>query len=222
MIETLIFSILSIIIGLSFCFAGWTYFRILFPIWGFVIGMAAGVNLMTSLAGPGFLVTAMGLVIGLFIGTMFALLSTFVYKLAVVLYGATIGYALGAGIWMLFGLNAPFLAFITGMIGAFIMISFFLALNMPKSVMIVTTAMAGAMAATTGFLGLFGQVPPADMGLAFANDVVQSSFFWTFAWLVLTGLGIVAQSQMARQEEMTKVLIWEDISKELQAGSARK
>ena len=222
MIETLIFSILSIIIGLSFCFAGWTYFRILFPIWGFVIGMAAGVNLMTSLAGPGFLVTAMGLVIGLFIGTMFALLSTFVYKLAVVLYGATIGYALGAGIWMLFGLNAPFLAFITGMIGAFIMISFFLALNMPRSVMIVTTAMAGAMAATTGFLGLFGQVPPADMGLAFANDVVQSSIFWTFAWLVLTGLGIITQSQMSRQEDMAKMLVWEDVIKELQAGKSSK
>lgn len=219
MIETLIFSLLSIIVGLCFCFAGWSYFRLLFPIWGFVIGLMGGVQFMIALTGSaGFLVTAMGLVIGLIIGTVFALLSTFVYKLAVILFGASVGYALGAGIWTLLGLNTPFLAVITGLLGGFFMIGLFVSAQMPKRIMIILTGLAGSMAVITGILALFGQVPPSDLGLSLINPYVQNSFFWFIIWAVLGGLGIFAQHQAAREEELVKVLIWDDISKELAAG----
>lgn len=222
MLETLIFSGLSILIGLAFAFAGWTYFRILFPIWGFIVGMSAGIHMMLSLGnGGGFLVTAMGLVIGLIVGVLFALMANFVYKLAVVLFGATIGYALGAGFWTLLGWHTPFLAVITGLICAIGMIGIFVSLNMPKWFMIVLTGLAGAMTAVAGLLVLFGQVPPSMMGMAFASAYVKSSTFWLISWLVVAGLGMMAQYQMAKQEELNSTLVWEELNKEMAAGSAK-
>lgn len=218
--ETLLFSVLSIFIGLAFCFAGWTYFRVLFPIWGFLVGLTMGAQLMNSASGAnGFLVTAAGLVVGLFLGVVFALMSNFVYKLAVVIFGGTIGYVLGAGIWSLFGLDAPFLAFVTGMIVSFVMIGFFISAKMPKWIMIVITGLAGSMAVVAGVLALFGQIPPSQLGLALVNPYVQNSVFWFIVWMVIAGLGMIAQQQMAQQEELTEALVWDDMAKQMEAAS---
>lgn len=222
MLETLIFSALAILIGLAFAFAGWTYFRILFPIWGFIVGMMGGIHfLMSATNQSGFLVTALGLVIGLAVGVLFAVLANFVYKLAVVLFGATVGYALGAGFWTLIGWDTPFLAVITGLICSIAMIGIFVSLNMPKWIMIVFTGLAGAMVAVSGLLVLFGQVPPSQLGMAFANPYVRNSTFWTIAWLVVAGMGMIAQYQTAKVEELNNALVWEDVSKELASGSAK-
>ncbi len=60
-------SLLIILMGLGLCFAGYRFFTILLPIWGFFAGFQFGATIFTNLFGQGFLSTVISWVIGLLV-----------------------------------------------------------------------------------------------------------------------------------------------------------
>ena len=117
---------------------------------------------MTALFNNAFLQTTTGIVLGLVIGLVFAALAYFFYYFAVVLLGATAGYDLGSGFIGAIGLNNPgFIAVIVGVALAIIFALVILIFNLPKLLIMVFTALGGAVAMIAGLLILVGQAKVA-------------------------------------------------------------
>src|SRR5512136_75246 len=89
--------LIGILFGLVLCFAGYRLFIILLPIWGFVFGLAFGVQSIQLLFGVGFLATVTSWVVGIIVGAIFAILSYLFYTLAVAIIAGSLGYGLAVG-----------------------------------------------------------------------------------------------------------------------------
>jgi len=185
---------LVLLVGAVFCFVGYRFFRILIVIWGFFVGFNLGTAAMTSLFNNAFLGTTTGIVLGLVIGLVFAALAYFFYYFAVVLLGASAGYTLGSGLIGAIGLNNPgFVAVIVGVVLAVVFAFLILVLNLPKLLIMVFTALGGAVAMLAGLLILFGQVKVAYLQYGDAVALVKASWFWSIVALALAVVGFLAQ-----------------------------
>ena len=116
------------------------------------------------------------------------------YYVAIVLLGASVGYAIGSGLMGAIGLNNPgFLSVIVGVVLAVILTIVVLALNLPKLLIMVFTAIGGAATIVTGFLLLFGQIHTAALQYGFAAAAIRASWIWGFVVIVLAVVGFLAQ-----------------------------
>ena len=200
---------LILLAGAAFCFVGYRFFRILIAIWGFFAGFNLGTAAMTALFNNAFLGTTTGIVLGLVIGVVFALLAYFFYYFAVVLLGATAGYDLGSGFIGAIGLNNPgFIAVIVGVALAVVFALVILLFNLPKLLIMVFTALGGAVAMLAGLLILLGQVKVAYLQYGDAVALVRASWFWSIVAIVLAVVGFLAQWRS--MQEYT--LVWSESS----------
>jgi len=200
---------LVLIVGALFCFAGYRFFRILITIWGFFAGFNLGTAAMTALFNNAFLGTTTGIVLGIVIGLVFAALAYFFYYFAVVLLGATAGYDLGSGFIGAIGLNNPgFIAVIVGVALAVIFALVILLFNLPKLLIMVFTALGGAVAMLAGLLILLGQVKTAYLQYGDAVALVRASWFWTLVAIVIAVVGFLAQWRTNQEYTM----VWSESS----------
>jgi len=185
---------LVLLIGALFCFVGYRFFRILIAIWGFFAGFNLGTAAMTALFSNAFLQTTTGIVLGLVLGLVFAVLAYFFYYFAVVLLGATAGYDLGSGFIGAIGLNNPgFIAVIVGVVLAVVFAFLILILNLPKLLIMVFTALGGAVAMLAGLLILLGQAKVAYLQYGDAVALVRASWFWSIIAIALAVVGFLVQ-----------------------------
>ena len=222
MIETLLFVILLVALGLMVTFLGYPMFRLLLPVWGFLAGLMLGVQMFDSFAGGGFLASSLGLIIGFFLGLFFAGIAYYVYAFAVVLFGAALGYVLGQGLLLLIGFDYGFFTVFAGLAGAVLLAMFFVKGRMPKFLIIVATGMAGAMAVFTGLFVLLGKLPTATISVYLSRYVVYGSFFWFVLWAIVAALGITFQYMLVKQsEELTEAFVLEEYAS-MEASAASK
>ena len=200
---------LVLLVGAAFCFAGYRFFRILIAIWGFFAGFNLGTAAMTALFNNAFLGTTTGIVLGLVIGVVFAVLAYFFYYFAVVLLGATAGYDLGSGFIGAIGLNNPgFISVIVGVALAVVFALVILLFNLPKLLIMVYTALGGAVAMLSGLLILFGQVKVAYLQYGDAVALVRASWFWSIVAIALAVVGFLAQWRTMQEYTM----VWSESS----------
>ena len=149
---------------------------------------------MTALFSNAFLQTTTGIVLGLVLGLVFAVLAYFFYYFAVVLLGATAGYDLGSGFIGAIGLNNPgFIAVIVGVVLAVVFAFLILILNLPKLLIMVFTALGGAVAMLAGLLILLGQAKVAYLQYGDAVALVRASWFWSIIAIALAVVGFLVQ-----------------------------
>ena len=193
--QDFLIGLLLLVVGAAFCFVGYRFFRILIAIWGFFAGFnlgAAGDD-QPSLDNA-FLGTVTGWVLGIVVGLVIAVLAYFLYYVAIVVLGASVGYAIGSGLMGAIGLNNPgFLSVIVGVVLAVILTILVLALNLPKLLIMVFTAIGGAATIVSGFLLMFGQIHTADLQYGFAEAAIRASWIWSLVVIVLAVVGFVAQ-----------------------------
>jgi hypothetical protein len=185
--------------GAAFCFVGYRFFRILIAIWGFFAGFNIGTAAMTALFNNAFLQTTTGIVLGLVIGVVFAALAYFFYYFAVVLLGASAGYELGSGLISAISNNLYVVSFIVGVVLAVVFALVILLFNLPKLLIMVFTALGGAVAMLAGLLILLGQVKVAYLQYGYAVALVKASWFWSLVAIVLAVVGFLAQWRMNQE-----------------------
>lgn len=188
-IEGIIVGLLAIAIGAAWATYGLKAFTILLPIWAFFVGLLAGAAIVQELLGDGFFATTTSWIAGIGLGIVFAVLSYFIYYIAVVLLGATIGYALGAGLLTAIGLDG-FLATIVGLIGGAALAVIVLVLAVPALLVIVLTAFSGAAGVVNGALILLGQIDLADVDAGLMEGLLKYGVVAIVAWLVIAAAGI--------------------------------
>ncbi len=202
MLEVLLFAVLAIIVGIGLSFMGYAAFRILLPILGFLGGLWLGMDLVSNFAASApILGVSLGLIVGFVLGAIFAAVAYFVYALAIIIFGISMGYALGAGLMLLIGFPPGVMTFVIGIVVAVAMGILFMRTDMPKLYIMAITAFAGASALVAGILVLFGQIPPSQLGLSFVNAYIGQSWFWLLIWIVLGSFGFFTQYQMVKMSQ---------------------
>jgi hypothetical protein len=200
MFQVIIVAILALLLGAALCFAGYRLFLVLLPIWGFFAGFWLGAEAVSLFFGGGFLGTVTGWVVGFIVGLFGALFSYLFYILGIAFIAAGFGAALGSGFMQAIGFDPGFIVVGVAIISAIIMAGLVILLNIQKYVIVAITAIGGANAMILGVLLLLGRVQLDTLAGAGSSirPILQDSWFWLIAWLVLAVLGFIAQLRVNR------------------------
>ena len=154
-LELMCATIIAFLFGLLLCFAGYRFFLILLPIWGFFFGLWLGAQTMQALFGVGAFATVTSWVVGFVVGVVFAVLSYLFYIAAVAIIAGSLGYYAAIGILGAIGLNLNFLVWLIGIVAAVALAIVTLRFNLQKWVIIIATSLIGAAVIFGGFFVLF-------------------------------------------------------------------
>jgi hypothetical protein len=198
--QTVLVSLIAILIGLALTLSGYRFFIILLPIWGFFAGFSATGTTIRGLWGTGFFNTVFSWVIGLLVGLLFAVLAYLFYYAAIIILGATVGYMLGVGFMTWIGFQLGFISVMVGLILAVIFAFGVWYLKVPKLLIIILTSLAGAASMLAGVFLAFGTIPLADLQWGAVGAVVRQSWWWTLVYLALAGIGVAAQWVMTSSQ----------------------
>jgi hypothetical protein len=202
-IEGIVIGLLGVLLGAAFCFSGFRWFLLLQPVWGLFVGFMTGASATSMLLGEGFLAGALGLIVGVVLGIVFALLSWFYWWGAIAVIAGTLGYALAHGLLEAIGFNAD--GFLTALIavaaGVLVGLAALL-VNAPKFVAIILTAFAGASWLVAGIALVPGFITTADLQAGPIVAVYRLGILWIVIWGVVAAAGIIAQLQMTKRWEM--------------------
>jgi len=192
-----IIALIAVLVGAAFCFAGFRFFLLLLPIWGFVVGFSVGADATTAIFGDGTFATVTGWVIGFVLALLFAVFSYLWYWLAVALLGGSVGYIIGASAWGLIGNEQGLVAFAIGLVCAVALAIAVLALNVPKLLVIVLSGLGGAATILTGWFVLTGQIATDNIHWTTVGHQITQSWFWLIVWGVIAAAGILAQLRVS-------------------------
>jgi hypothetical protein len=199
--------LIGILFGLVLCFAGYRLFLILLPIWGFVFGLALGVQSIQILFGVGFLATVTSWIVGLIVGAIFAVLSYLFYIVAVAIIAGSLGYALSVGFMLLIGMHLGWVMWIIGIIVGIALAVVTIIFNLQKWVVIGATAILGAGAMIETVVFLF--VPAATALQNPVKAALDASPLLLIAFVVFAILGIVVQVMNTRNFMVADYNRWE-------------
>jgi hypothetical protein len=191
-IEGIIVGVLATAIGLAWAFYGFRAFTILLPVWGFLVGFGAGASWIQSWLGDGFLLTLTSWVAGLVVGVALAIISYFWYYAAVVLLGGALGYTLTAGALSALGL-ADAIAIVGGLIVAVVLAFVTIALSVPAYLVVVLSAIGGAVAAVNGVLILLGRIKLEDIDAGLGEGLLRDPVVAVIATIVVAAVGMFYQ-----------------------------
>ncbi len=206
-----LFGLLAIGLGLAFCFLGLRLFIILLPVWGFLTGFSLGLVGTTTLLGTSLFADAVGIVVGVVLGLVFAVASYLIYGIGVLILGAGFGAGIGTSIMYALGFeSAELLVFVVALIGAVVFAAAALFLNLPKWLAIVFTAIGGSGGIVAGVWLLIGRVTIEDVQNATNpfDAILNEGFLWAAVFVVLAIAGIVVQYQWTRNMEMQAREMW--------------
>lgn len=203
--ERLVISLIVLILGMLFCFAGYRLFRVIMALWGFLIGFLIGAQLITSFVGNGVLTAELAWFVGIILGIILAVLAYALYTAAIVILGASIGYILGTGLMATLGIDQQeALVAIVGLILALLFAILILALDLVRLLIVTNTALGGAAATVVGILLLLGLIPPDFLQLGQVGAFIRDSPGWLMLWLLIAVAGGVFQLQNSRSHTLEK------------------
>lgn len=188
-VQGIVVGLLGMGIGAVWATYGLKAFTILLPIWAFFAGLLAGASLVTNILGDGFLSTVTSWVVGVGLGLVLAVLSYFVYYAAIIILGASIGYALGSGLLVAIGLDG-FLATVAGLLGGALIALGVLALGVPVFLVIILTAFSGAAGVVNGALILLGFIKVEDVDQGLMEGLLKYGVVALVAWVAVAAAGI--------------------------------
>jgi hypothetical protein len=188
--------LIGILFGLVLAFAGYRFFLILLPIFGFFFGLAFGAQAIQALFGQAFLATVTSWVVGFIVGLVFAVLSYLFYLFAVALIAGALGYAVTVGVVQAIGLPMGWLLWIIGVVVGIIVAIVTIRFNIQKWVIIIATSILGAGAIVGTMVLLFN--PAARFMQNPVQVALNTSWFLLIVFIVVAVLGILGQIRASR------------------------
>lgn len=193
--------------GAVLCFFGYRLFLWLLPIWGFFFGFMLGAQTMQALFNTGFLETITSWVVGFFAGLLFALLSYLFYVVAVAIIAGSLGYMVGAGLLLAFGLDMGLLVWVVGIVAGIALAAVTLIFNLQKWVIVIATGLAGAAVVFGGYVALF--TPHASLLQNPVRAYLSVSPLLTILAVVLAVVGILFQFRNTKAYVVKEYDHWE-------------
>lgn len=192
-------ALIASLFGLALVFAGYKFFRVLLPIWGFFFGLVFGAQSIQVLFNQSFLTTITSWMVGFIVGLLFAVLSYPFYLFAVALISASLGYLVVVGIWLWLRLPFGFVMWIVAILVsiAFVVLTFVLKLQ--KWVIVVATAILGAGVMVWVMTALFN--PITRLLENPVQVMLNTSPLLLILFLLLVIFGIIVQARSPRPVE---------------------
>lgn len=205
-LATLLVAAFALLLGLGFSFWGYRLFLVFLPVLGFFAGFWIGAQAFTLIFGDGFLATTSSWIVGFIVGIVVALLSYLFYLAGVAILAGAMGAALASGIMAALGLDSGILVFIISVAAAIVVAVLALRYNLQKYVIIFLTSLGGANAVILSVLLVLGRVSLESLQRAGTTiaPVLQDSWFWLIAWIIVAAAGIVFQLRHNRSYEFWK------------------
>jgi hypothetical protein len=199
--------LIGIIFGLVLAFAGYRFFLILLPIWGFFFGLAFGAQTVQALFGQAFLATVTSWVVGFIVALVFAVLSYLFYFIAVALIAGALGYAVTVGLVTALGVPMGWLLWIIGVVVGIVVAIVVLRFNLQKWAIIIATAVLGAGVVVETIVLMFN---PAAQALENPVRVaLATSPLLVIVFLLVAVLGVIAQVRANRNYTLASYNRWE-------------
>lgn len=192
----IVIGLVGIVVGLAITMAGLQYFYLLLPIWGFIAGFITGAAGVTALFGDGFLATGLGLIVGLVVGVLFALISYLYWYFTVVIVAAYAGGILGASLFASIGIDSSWVLFIIAIGFGLLFALAALIFDYPIYLVIVNTAMAGSAIVIGGALLVFNKFDRDDVGTGALWERINDHWYLWLVWIAGAAIGIGAQLAM--------------------------
>ena len=192
----ILIGILSVLLGLAVATMGIRLWFWMLPILGFMAGFFLGTIAIYQLAGDGILATALSWVVGLVAGLAFALISWFWWYFGVIIAAGSAGAGIASGLAASLGAERDWVLVLAGIIGAASFVFGALLFNLPIYIVIVNTAIAGALGAVAGLLLIFDRLDLDNLGGGQAVAIVRDSLGWWLLWVAIAGIGIAMQLRL--------------------------
>lgn len=186
-------TMIALLFATFVCFAGYRFFLVLLPIWGFFFGFGLGVQSIQALLGDGSFATVTSWAVGFVVALVFAVLSYLYYIFAVAFIAASLGYGLVVAIFGAIGWQFNFLTWLVGLVAAVALAFVTLQYNLAKYVIIIATAVGGAALAVGTLLLGPGKVDIAQILANPIQSLFSVSWFWGLIFLAMAIGGIVVQ-----------------------------
>ena len=206
-LELMCAALIAFMFGLLLCFAGYKFFLVLLPIWGFFAGLWVGAQTMQALFGVGPFATVTSWVVGFIVGAVFAVLSYLFYIAAVAIIAGSLGYFAAVGLLLAIGMNMNWLVWLIGIVVAVALAWVTLQFNLQKWVIIIATSLLGSAIVFGGFFVLFN--PYSNLLENPIRAFLQANPFLMILAIVLAVFGIVAQYQTNRNFNLESYNNWE-------------
>ena len=203
--KELIVALFAAGVGALFCFYGYKAMRVLFPLWGFVAGFWAGGELVASITNKGFLSTALGIMMGLVLGIVFAVLAYLYYAVAVIIFMGFVGYWLGSGLMKLIGFKGGVIATVVGLVLAVVFVVGSMMANVPGYLLLLLTALIGGALIVSSVLVVGNVADLSQLNHGAVELVSQQSWVWKTMWFGLSLFGYLTQLSQVESEQ----LAWE-------------
>lgn len=203
--ETLILGLVGIVVGLLVAAFGVRAFFVLLPLWGFVTGFMLGGDAVASLFGEGFLVTVLGWGAAIGLGVLLALLTTLLWRAAIIILAGGVGYVLGSGVVVALGLDPGFLSLAAGLVLGVVFAVGAIALDAPIMLVAVLTSIGGAAYAATGLFMILGQISIRALDHGGPVGALAGHPLAIVVWLVLGGCALGYQLIQVRRLQLEKI-----------------
>jgi hypothetical protein len=193
----------EIVLGLVFCFVGYTAARVVLALWGALVGFFGGtvvhLALLQWLKGS-FLEAVPWWVFAVVMALLMAWLAFAFYTIGVLVSMAAVGWGLGQ--LLLTTLHLPgWIPFAMGLVVAAGLVMVGWTLNLPKLLLIVLTAVVGAGSILDGVQLVLGQRLDWFDQESWRGDFVSHAA-WTVAYVILAAAGIIVQFRQRSEDNL--------------------
>ena len=186
--------IVALALGAVVCFRGRLAVRAIMAIWGGLVGFGLGAAIAAAVTGEGFLTGPIGWIVAILAALLFARLAYGFYVLGVVIAVGSLGYGLGTAAGTLSGLTGAAL-FLTGAVGAVLLVMVALAANLPGLLLTVLSAVAGASWMVGGLMVLLGAVDARVLTVLGLPMAIGTARGWNLLFVAMAIAGFVVQSR---------------------------
>ncbi|MCP4384318.1 MAG: DUF4203 domain-containing protein [Hyphomicrobiales bacterium] len=216
---TILMGILATVLGVALAVAGLSVYFVMLPISGFMVGFLGGAAAIAALLGDGFLASTFGIVVGLALGVLCAILSYFYWYAGVLLAAGFFGFVLGASILGWIGIGPDWLLFLLALALGIVFFIIAFVTYFPIFFVIVGTAFAGSAIAIGGVLVLLGQVEMSAIGTGALWQIIGGSWILWLVWVIGAFVGVGAQLSMISRISLPEDR-WTSVTAQGQARAA--
>lgn len=194
-----------ILFGGLWAFIGLKLFRLLLPIAGLISGAIIGFSGVQAIFGVGVVSTTVAIIVAIVVGLVLALLSYFLYEVAIVVLAAAVGASLFTHLGIAVGLeDNGFLLFLLGASGAIMGLMFSLQSGFSVGFVMVLTSLLGIGYIFAGIMLGVGEITIDQLSeVGIINSVVETvdqSFLWLLAWIGGTLVAVNMQKAALTKE----------------------
>ncbi|MCL4292218.1 MAG: DUF4203 domain-containing protein [Acidimicrobiia bacterium] len=194
--------LIALVAGAVFCFSGYWAFRIVIPVWGAFAGFGLGAGAVSAITGDALLAKPVGWLIGFGVALVFATLAYLYFEVAVLVSMASLGFLAGSALMAAIGVRWNWLIVVGALALAIVFALVSLAADMPRILLVLVSAVAGATAVVGGAMLLTGAIDSVDLTHGYVTERIHDDWGWWVAYAVLVIVGLVVQTSRHADEDL--------------------